>query len=98
MAPPAFAAAAELLRDAGVAVTVLAATDLFLMGRDHDRNVPRGLTHAHRLAEFGVTCSISTNNVLNPFTPYGDCSLLRMPNLYANVAQVAAVPDLRTCL
>ncbi|MET0607025.1 MAG: amidohydrolase, partial [Beijerinckiaceae bacterium] len=25
---------------------------------------------------------------LNPFTPFGDCSLLRMANFYANVAQV----------
>ena len=33
---------------------------------------------------------VATNNVLNPFTPFGDASLLRMANLYANVCQVAA--------
>lgn len=98
MAPDAFAAAARRLADAGVAVTVLPATDLFLTGRDHDRDIPRGVTHAHRLAAMGVTCSISTNNVLNPFTPYGDCSLIRMANLYANVAQVSEEADLATCL
>jgi cytosine deaminase len=98
MAPEAFEAAARRLAEAGVAVTVLPATDLFLMGREHDRDVPRGVTHAHRLAEFGVTCSISTNNVLNPFTPYGDCSLIRMANLYANVVQVAAESELAICL
>ncbi len=32
-----------------------------------------------------MTCSLATNNVLNPFTPYGDASLLRMANLYANL-------------
>ena len=32
--------------------------------------------------------SIATNNVMNPFTPFGDASLIRMANLYANVAQV----------
>ncbi|TDR88040.1 cytosine deaminase [Enterovirga rhinocerotis] len=98
MAPEAFASAAKRLREAGVAVTVLPATDLFLTGRDHDRDVPRGVAHAHRLAAMGVTCSISTNNVLNPFTPYGDCSLIRMANLYANVAQVSDETDLATCL
>ena len=72
---------------AGVALTVLPATDLYLMGRDHDHNVPRGVTPAHRLLHQGVTCSIATNNVLNPFTPFGDCSLIRMANLYANIAQ-----------
>ena len=78
--PSQLAAMARRLADAGVAVTVLPATDLFLMGRDHDHNVPRGVTPAHRLMEYGVTCSLATNNVLNPFTPFGDCSLVRMAN------------------
>jgi cytosine/creatinine deaminase len=38
-----------------------------------------------------------TNNVLNPFTPYGDCSQMRMANLYANVCQVAKSADMREC-
>ncbi len=87
--PPAeFAAAGQLLADSGVALTVLPATDLYLTGRDATHNVPRGLTAAHRLARQGVACSIATNNVLNPFTPFGDASLLRMANFYANVAQL----------
>ena len=91
-------AAARRLAAAGVAVTVLPATDLFLTARDHDNNVPRGVTSVHRLMAHGVNCSISTNNVLNPFTPFGDCSLIRMANLYANITQVAASRDLAACL
>ena len=83
---------------AGVALTVLPATDLFLTARDYDHNIPRGVTHAHRLLDLGVTCSLSTNNVLNPFTPFGDCSLIRMANLYANIAQVGANAELASCL
>jgi cytosine deaminase len=45
-----------------------------------------------------VTCSVSTNNVLNPFTPYGDGSLIRMANLYANVCHVSRPADLAGCL
>jgi cytosine deaminase len=86
------------LASSGVAVTVLPATDLFLMGRDHDHDVPRGVTPAHRLLSLGVTCSLSTNNVLNPFTPFGDCSLVRMANLYANVTQIAAPREMEACL
>ena len=93
-----FEAAAKRLADAGVAVTVLPATDLFLTGRDSEFNVPRGVTPAHRLRALGVTCSISTNNVLNPFTPFGDASLIRMINLYANVAQVGTPDELAGCL
>jgi cytosine deaminase len=91
------ASVAARLADAGVAVTVLPATDLFLMGRDHDHNVPRGLAPAHRLHSHGVTCSLATNNVLNPFTPFGDCSLIRMANLFANAAQIGSPQELAAC-
>jgi len=95
--PREFDAAAARLARAGVAVTVLPATDLYLMGRDATHNSPRGLTAAHRLVEKGVLCSVATNNVLNPFTPFGDCSLLRMANLHANVLQVSHAHRLAEC-
>ena len=52
---------------------------------------------AHRLLDHGVICSLATNNVLNPFTPFGDCSLLRMANLYANVAHIGRQSELVAC-
>jgi cytosine deaminase len=93
-----FAAIGRSLASAGVAVTVLPATDLFLMGRGHQHSVPRGVTPAHRLVEHGVTCSLATNNVLNPFTPFGDCSLVRIANLYANIAGLGRMKDMASCL
>lgn len=95
--PERLKAATAKLAQAGVAVTVLPATDLYLMGREATHNAPRGLTLAHKLAREGVLCSVATNNVLNPFTPFGDASLLRMANFYANVAH-ASVNDYDTCL
>jgi cytosine deaminase len=95
--PDRLKAATARLAEAGVAVTVLPATDLYLMGRDATHNAPRGLTVAHRLVESGVLCSVATNNVLNPFTPFGDASLLRMANFYANVAH-AGISEFDACL
>ncbi len=95
--PDRLKAAAARLAGSGVAVTVLPATDLYLMGRDATHNAPRGLTVAHKLVESGVLCSVATNNVLNPFTPFGDASLLRMANFYANVAH-AGVGEFDACL
>lgn len=86
-----------LMREAGIALTVLPATDLFLMGREHDHLVPRGVAPAHLFHDHGVCCTMATNNVLNPFTPYGDCSLTRMANLYANVHQLSTEADLEAC-
>ena len=95
MPPSEVAALARRLADTGVAVTVLPLTDLFVMGRDQDHNVRRGVADANFLVEHGVNCSLSTNNVLNPVTPYGDCSLIRMANLHANVLQIALPAQLR---
>ncbi len=96
--PPAeLSAIAKQLADSGIAVTVLPATDLFLMGRDQDHSVRRGVADANVLCAHGVKCSLSTNNVLNPATPYGDCSLMRIANLYANVLQVDRPAQLREC-
>ena len=88
---------ARRIADTGISVTVLPATDLFMQGRDQDHNVRRGLADANLLVEHGVNCSISTNNILNPFTPMGDCSLIRMANLQANVCQISHPHRLREC-
>src|SRR3954452_3773339 len=73
--PPAeVAGIARQLADTGIGVTVLPATDLFLMGRDQDHGVRRGVAD-----------------------PYGDGSLVRMANLYANVLQLDRPAQLREC-
>jgi cytosine deaminase len=90
-------ALARRIADTGVAVTVLPATELFMMGRDQEYNVRRGVADVNLLVEHGVNCSLSTNNVLNPFTPFGDASLLRMANLQANVCQISGKERLREC-
>jgi cytosine deaminase len=67
------------------------------MGRNREHSVVRGVADANFLCEHGVNCSLSSNNVLNPATPYGDCSLIRMANLYANVLLVDRPAQLREC-
>ena len=94
---PEFERITQRLADAGVAVTVLPSTDLYLMGRHQDHNVLRGVVPIHRMLRHGVNCNLSSNNVLNPFTPFGDCSLIRMANLYANVCQVGQIDDTIEC-
>jgi cytosine deaminase len=88
--------AAEIA-DAGVAVTVLPATDLYMMGRDQDHSIQRGVANANVLVEHGVNCSISSNNILNPFTPLGDGNLVRIANMQANVCQIGESHRLREC-
>lgn len=87
-----FAEVAKRMADAGVSLTVLPSTDLYLGGRERDHRVERSVVDANRLVRMGVNCSISSNNILNAFTPMGDGQLIRQANLYANVVQ-QAMPD-----
>jgi cytosine deaminase len=91
------AAVGRQLGDSGVSLAVLPATDIFNAGRHMEHSVIRGVTDANTLIENGANCTISTNNVLNPFTPYGDCSLTRIANLYANIVQRYGPKDLGVC-
>ncbi|WP_019949417.1 amidohydrolase family protein [Hymenobacter aerophilus] len=86
---------ARLLQEANVALIVLPATDLLMMGQDHSHLIPRGVVNANEFSALGVTTAISSNNILNAFTPYGDASLVRMANLYANVAQLTTDDEIR---
>ena len=92
---PRFDEAAKRMADAGVALTVLTATDLYLGGRHVDHNVPRNVVDANRLAEQGVLCSVASNNILNPFTPFGDGQLLRQANIQAIVTHRGSDPEVR---
>lgn len=91
------AALGKRLAGSGVSVAVLPATDLFTSGRHQEHSVMRGVADAHALIAEGANCAIATNNVLNPFTPYGDCSLTRIANLYANIVQRGTDKDLSEC-
>jgi cytosine deaminase len=96
--PEELAPVVERIRDAGISILVVPATDLYLMGRKDVRNPRRGLAPARRLHEAGVNVAVSTNNVQNPFTPFGDCDLLRVANLLATAGHFGTVEDLGVVL
>jgi cytosine deaminase len=66
----------ELLKAADITVVPLPATDLHLGGRSDAFNVRRGLAPVRALLEAGVNVAVSSNNVRNAFTPYGNADVL----------------------
>jgi cytosine deaminase len=90
------------IREAGIAVITLPATDLYLMGRGDARNVRRGLTPIKRLLAAGVPVAAATNNVQNAFTPVGNADPLLLAYLLVvaahmgTEAEMAAVLDMLT--
>ncbi|WP_367109767.1 amidohydrolase family protein [uncultured Psychrobacter sp.] len=85
---------AGLLKQAGITLIVLPATDVYISGSSYESLIPRGMVNANQFAELGINTAISSNNILNAFTPYGDASLVRMANMYANIAQLSTDDEL----
>jgi cytosine/creatinine deaminase len=90
------------VRDAGIHVISLPATELHVKARTDTKRTWRGVTRLAELREAGVNVSISTNNIVNPFTPYGHPDLLRQALVTAmaahlgNLDQLAWLPELIT--
>jgi cytosine deaminase len=98
LAPEAFDRAAATLKDAGIGVIILPATDLYLMGRRDLKNVRRGIAPAKRLLAAGVTVAVATNNVLNAFTPMGTGDLALMGYLMTAAAHMGTEKDVQDIL
>lgn len=89
---------ARALREADVAVIMLPATDLYLMGRKDIRSVRRGLAPVKRLLAAGVTVAAATNNVRNAFTPVGTAGLPLMGYLLSVAAHMGTGRELSQVL
>ena len=89
---------AAVLKEAGIGVIILPATDLYLMGRKDVRNPRRGLAPARRLLAAGVTVAAATNNILNAFTPMGTGDLALMGYLVTAAGHMGTERDVADVL
>lgn len=78
---------------AEIHVMTLPATDLFLNGRGDKEKVRRGMTPVKLLLEEGVNVIVGTNNIQNPFTPFGTGDPLDVALLLAQVAHMGTLKD-----
>jgi cytosine/creatinine deaminase len=88
----------SLLRDAGISVMCLPATDMHLGGRKDTFNVRRTLTPVRALRDGGVNVCLATNNIRNAFTPYGTGDLLQIAALALPACHLGGADDQATVL
>jgi len=90
------------LREARIHVISLPATELHVKARTDTKRTWRGVARLGELRAAGLNVVISTNNIVNPFTPYGHPDLLRQMLVAAmsmhlgNLDQLAWLPELVT--
>lgn len=83
------------LAEAGVAVVTLPATDMHLGGRADEVNVRRGIAPVRELLEAGVRVGLSSNNVRNGFTPFGNADVLDIALFLAQTSHLGTPDDFR---
>jgi cytosine deaminase len=90
------AAAIDTLRlcaQAGIHLVALPTTNLYLQGAWDRTPVPRGITRIREAAAQGMRASLATDNVQDPFYPYGGYDLLETFGLGVQVAHLAPAAD-----
>ena len=87
-----------LMAKAQINVMSLPMTDLHLGGRHDEYNVRRAVTPIRKLRDGGVNVVLATNNIRNPFTPYGNGDLMQVAMLAIPVGHLGGADDLHTVL
>ncbi len=91
------AATIDLVAQAGISVITLPSCNLVLMGRGRTP-APRGITRVKQLLARGVNVCAASDNVGDPFNPFGNYDALQMANLTAHTAHMTGDAELMTCI
>ncbi len=98
LSPDSLQAMTAMVRDAGISILALPATDLYMMARQDTHNVRRGVAPIHGLMNAGVTVGVATNNIQNLFTPFGDGDVLKICTLLAQTLHLGTAKSHIQCL
>lgn len=80
----------DKIRQAGLNIVVLPFTDMHLNARDDDHDVRRGVAPVNLMWDVGLSVGISSNNVRNAFTPFGNADILDVALFLAQVGHMGS--------
>ncbi|AFS77574.1 cytosine deaminase CodA [Gottschalkia acidurici 9a] len=82
--------------ESGINVTSLTSCNMYLMGRSDTGIIRRGPTRVDGLLKAGVTVSYASDNIRDPFRPFGNGDMLEEGLLTAQIIQYGTKTDLNT--
>ena len=82
-----------LLAQADITLTALPTTNLYLQGSWNETPVPRGITRLQEARQLGVRTCIASDNVADPFFPYGCYDPLEAWALGVQMAHLAPAEE-----
>ncbi len=87
----------EQVAAARLHIVTLPSCNLVLMGRGR-QPAPRGVTRVQELLAAGVNVCAGSDNVQDPFNPFGSYDPLQTANFAAHTAHLTGTNELRACL
>jgi cytosine deaminase len=78
----------------GIAVITLPSTNLYLQGRGDRGNIRRGITRVKELVQAGVTVTAGSDNLRDPFNPFGNANPIETAWLLAHVAHMGGLTEM----
>lgn len=88
----------ELVREAGIAVVTLPSANMYLQGRKDHGPIRRGVTRVRQLLEAGIPLACGSDNIRDPFNPFGRGDLLLVANLLAHAAHLGSPSEQATAI
>ncbi len=82
----------DRIKQAGINIVPLPFTDMHLNAREDDGNVRRGIAPIALMWRTGVSVGLSSNNVRNGFTPFGNADLMDVALFAAQTGHMGS-PD-----
>lgn len=86
------------VKEAQLHIITLPSCNLYLMGRDDAYPQRRGLTRVKDFLEMGVNIAYASDNIRDPFRPFGNADLLEEALLTAQVLQMGTVAEMDTIM
>lgn len=80
--------------EAGVHVVTLPSTNLYLQGRNDESRPRRGLAPVSELLAAGVNVAYASDNIQDPFNPFGNASMVQTGLLLAHAAHLGGSEEL----
>jgi cytosine deaminase len=84
------------VKDAGINIISLPSCNLYLMGRSDKQPIRRGVTRVRDLLAAGINVSYASDNIRDPFRPFGNADMLEEALTTAQVLQMGTTSELNT--
>lgn len=84
------------VKKAEINIVTLPSCNVYLMGRNDKQPISRGVTRVKDFLESGVNITFASDNIQDPFRPFGNANMLEESLFTSQVLQMGTISQLKT--